>query len=42
MDCSFTSQGDWFVFNAEGKTLSRGFKTKALALVWIREHERAR
>lgn len=39
MDCSFTPQGDWFVFDLVGKTLVRGFRSKALAVVWIREHE---
>ena len=36
MDCSFTPDGDWFVFNeATGATIERGFKTKTQAVTWI-------
>lgn len=36
MDCSFTTSGDWFVFDVHtGRTLKTGFKSKTLALAWI-------
>lgn len=35
LDCSFTPSGDWFVFDATGATLVRGFRTKAQALAWM-------
>lgn len=36
MDCSFTPQGDWFVFDENtGQTLKRGFTTKTKAVTWI-------
>ena len=36
MSCSFTPDGDWFVFDdTSGETLHRGFKSKAQAISWI-------
>jgi hypothetical protein len=36
MACSFTPQGDWFVFDTEtSKTLQRGFKSKVHAVNWM-------
>lgn len=35
MDCSFTPAGDWFVFGSDGRTLKRGFPSKAAAVAWI-------
>lgn len=35
MDTSFTPDGTWFVFDVNGKTLKRGFASKASALTWI-------
>lgn len=36
MDCSFTREGSWFVFDtATGKTLKAGFKTKNAAVAWM-------
>ena len=36
MNCSFTPQGDWFVFDEDtDATLTRGFNTKAQAIGWI-------
>jgi hypothetical protein len=32
---SFTPAGDWFVFDDDGRTLKRGFRTKPAALAWI-------
>lgn len=41
MNCSFTPEGDWFVFDeASSRTLKRGFKTKFFAVQWIRLNER--
>jgi hypothetical protein len=35
MHVSFTHRLDWFVFDDDGKTIQRGFRTKADALAWI-------
>ena len=35
MNVSFTPAGDFFVFDESGKTLQRGFRTKAEAWAWI-------
>ena len=35
LDVSFTAQGDWFVFDQGGRTLQRGFPSKAKALAWM-------
>lgn len=35
MNISFTPEGDWFVFDEDGKTIKRGFKTKDQAAMWI-------
>lgn len=36
MDVSFTADNDWFVFDTTtGKTVRRGFSTKALATAWM-------
>lgn len=36
MDCSFTSDGKFFVFStATGKTIRAGFPNKAAALAWM-------
>ena len=35
MSVSFTPSGDWFIFDDDGRTLRRGFRTKPAALAWI-------
>lgn len=35
MNCSFTARGDWFVFDTDGRTLKRGFRSKPQAVAWI-------
>lgn len=42
MHVSFTHQGDWFVFGEDGRTISRGFHTKASAQSWAMAQRFAR
>lgn len=35
MDCSFTPSGRWFCFADSGRTVKRGFLTKAQAVAWM-------
>lgn len=35
MNVSFTPRGDFFIFDDDGKTIKRGFRTKAEAVLWL-------
>lgn len=38
MYVSFTPEGDWFVFDEDGKTVNRDFKTRDAAYTWVTLH----